>query len=377
MRKTRPPSLRTLLQAVHDDRNDLALSTLSEAQIGWVLASGLGPLLVRAVARDPVARDSPHWPALVGAERAAQVLATAQIEATAEIIDACRPYTTVTLLKGISLAERDYPLPHLRPMRDIDVLVPEDVVGAVQRAVLNLGYREHVDPRFEAYGHHAHPLVHRHTGIWIEVHHRLFPPPLEGPGVDPFAPERVAASLRPSTFAGRVVHRLSDELQVAYVASHWALSPSRVHGGGAVVPMLDVIQLLKRRAVRWDDVVESLRDSHASAHLHLLLGYLRRCGVTSLPEPAMARLARMQPSLDAVRCAILHRILDRYVLEGRQYRGWARPATLDVTWQTLLSAGLPAGNLARVPWRILRRFAARLPGKLAVPHTARPGMPGR
>ena len=360
MSKALGSPLHALLRAIHDDRNDLVLSTFTDAQIRWAVASGLGPFLIRAVERDPAANASPHWPLLFGADRTARVLAAAQFDATVQLVDACRPHTTVTLLKGISLAERDYPSPHLRPMRDIDVLVSPDLVHTVQATLLGLGYREYVDPRFDGYGHHALPLVHPRTGIWIEVHHRLFAPGSELGGVDPFRPERVAANLRSSTFGGRAVNRLTDELEVAYIASHWALSGARVYDGGAVVPMLDLIHLIKGRALRWDDVIDPLSGSLASTHLHLLLGYLLRLGVAGVSRRAVERLARMKPSLDGVRQRVLHGILDRYVVEGRPYRGLARPATIAITWGTLLGPGSSIHNLARVPWRILRRTHGRL-----------------
>jgi hypothetical protein len=67
-----------------------------------------------AVVRDPEVRLSRYWATLHGADLAARVLADVQIEATAEIIDARGSRIDVTLLKGISLAERDYPTPCLR-----------------------------------------------------------------------------------------------------------------------------------------------------------------------------------------------------------------------------------------------------------------------
>ena len=281
------------------------------------------------------------------------MLAAVQIEATAEIVDACGARVVVTLLKGISLSDRDYPAPYLRPMRDIDLLVPEGAVCEVQQTLLGLGYREHPEERVESYGHHAVPLVHPRTGIWVEVHHRLFPPDLGLPGVDPFRPDRVNARIRPSTFTGRLVNRLTDDLQVVYTASHWALSPSRIYNGGGVVAMLDLIHLLKRRGFLWDDVMALVEGSVASAHLYLLLGYLHRSGLVDVPPGTIEHLARMQPCLNSVGGRLLHGILDQYVVDGREYRGLARPGTVDITWRALLGPGPPMRNLARVPWAIL------------------------
>src|SRR5688500_4771769 len=102
------PALLALLGAADAQRDDLALASFPDAQIRWAVASALGPLLLRAGVRDPHVPVARYWATLHGADLAARVQADVQIEATAEIIDACGPHVDVTLLKGISLAERDY-----------------------------------------------------------------------------------------------------------------------------------------------------------------------------------------------------------------------------------------------------------------------------
>jgi hypothetical protein len=62
------PSLLAILRAAHHGRSDLTLSSFTDIQIRWAVTSGLGPLLVRSVARDPAAPASPHWPLLRGAD---------------------------------------------------------------------------------------------------------------------------------------------------------------------------------------------------------------------------------------------------------------------------------------------------------------------
>jgi hypothetical protein len=195
----------------------------------------------------------------------------------------------------------------------------------------------------------------------VEVHHRLFPPDALRPGVDPYRPDEVQSKICPSTFRGRRVNRLTDELQVAYIASHWALSPDRIYGGGGMVAMLDLIHLLKRAGdLRWAEVLGQLEGSRASAHLYLLLGYLQRAGLLEAPPGTIERLAHMQPCLGGIGCRLLYRILDRYVVEGRDYGRLARPGTIYLTWQALLGPGPPVRNLARVPWRMIERAAARM-----------------
>lgn len=79
-------------------------------------------------------------------------------------------------LKGLALAHRDYPDPSLRPLRDIDLLVPRDEVEEAQKLLLS-------QPRFTylaaagrygvEYGHQLPELVDLESGLVIELHHRL------------------------------------------------------------------------------------------------------------------------------------------------------------------------------------------------------------
>jgi hypothetical protein len=362
------PPLLALLRAAHAGRNDLCLSRFTEAQVQWVVANGFGPLLAQALSRDSDAPASSHWPRLRAATLTAQVLAAAQLDAMTEIIDACRAHVPpLTLLKGISLCEAHYPSPHLRPMRDIDVLVADSTAPKVHAILLGLGYREHPEAPADLYRdcHHLVPLVHRRTGIWVEVHRRLFSPRSWLPDVDPFGPERVKSMIRPSTFRGRLVTRLSDEVEVAYIASHWVLSPSRIYYGGGVVAMLDLIHLLKRiPELDWEGILAQVEGSMASTHLYLLLSYLHRHGLLESPAGTIAveRLAGFQRCLGHRGQRILHEILDRYVVDGREYRGLVTPRHVRIIWETLLAPGPSSRNLTMVLWNLLAdRFRRERP----------------
>jgi Uncharacterised nucleotidyltransferase len=358
------PSLLAVLQAAHCDRADLALDAFSESQIRWAVANGLGPILGRAVACDPNGPGSPYWPLLQATDLTAQVLAGEQLEATVQIIDACRGRVPpLTLLKGISICEEYYPSPHLRPMRDIDLLVTEAVVPDIEAILLGLGYHSSPEEPMEFYRQHHHtaPLVHPRTGIWVEVHRRLSPSRHWPSASDAFCPEYVSSNIRPSTFRGRPVNRLSDELQVPYIASHWALSSKLIRGVGAMIAMLDLIYLLKRSPqLRWDEILTHLDGSAAAAHLDLLLGYLDRYELIDIPTDVMRQLARQQRCFGRGGRAILHAIIDRYVVEGRAYSALLTARNIEIAWKTLLRPGWPLGNFARVPWNLLwYRLSAR------------------
>jgi hypothetical protein len=80
------------------------------------------------------------------------------------------------VLKGAALFYLVYPEPGLRPMSDLDILVPESEAGRAQRTLAELGFDAPLLP--------GTVFPHRHLstarlcsgGIWIEVeiHHQLF-----------------------------------------------------------------------------------------------------------------------------------------------------------------------------------------------------------
>ena len=72
------------------------------------------------------------------------------VDTANEVIDVCRELQIrPTLLKGISISEQHYPVAHLRPMGDIDVLIPSDAYDSVESALLRRGYTR--EPNHIAY----------------------------------------------------------------------------------------------------------------------------------------------------------------------------------------------------------------------------------
>ncbi|HQS95372.1 nucleotidyltransferase family protein [Novosphingobium sp. 17-62-19] len=79
-------------------------------------------------------------------------------------------------LKGVRLAYQDYPDARLRPLRDLDLLVPADKAEQAQRLMIACG-RYELAPWAEYYGldfgHQLPELLDTKHGISIEIHHRL------------------------------------------------------------------------------------------------------------------------------------------------------------------------------------------------------------
>jgi hypothetical protein len=349
-----------LLQAASQGRRDLTLSAFDEARIHWAIETGLGPLLLHTTRDDPQAAMSPYGPFLQGADLLARMLTGEQLDAMEEILEACAGrIPPLTLLKGISIRGQYYPEPHLRPMRDIDFLVDETVLPAVASLLYKLGYRQQSlkAPEFYETHHHLMPFVHPQRGVWVEVHRGLFPASTRVGSDRVFGCDHLKTQLRPSAFQGKQVTRLSDELQIVYIASHWAFDFQAI---GGMVAMLDLIYLLKnsKEEVRWDQILDWLDGSVASTYLCLMLFYLHTHHLIAVAPEILHGLFTRQRSFGTLNLKIIHTLIDRYIVDGYPLGRVFDSGRLETLWDTLLSPGPPFRNLMRVPWDVF--LASRL-----------------
>lgn len=352
----RPPIL-DVLTAYRAGRTDHPLAALDARRRAWALESGLGPLLARTCRDDPAAPALADWQHVRGADLAARVVTEELAEATLEIVRACAPRVgPVALLKGIWLSHAVYPEPHLRPMRDVDLLVAPETVADVERILQELGYEPIPNDDVPDYSRHHHATPHRHpdTGVWIEIHRGLVPQ--GGPyGRDAaLSPERVATQLVRAEFRGEPVLRLSDDLQVAYLAAHWAASLKMVAGAGNVSLMLDVLGLAP--SVRWEAVVRDVAGSATASPLYLLVSYLETRGLLALPRGVVDALGAGQRSFGRASLALMHALIDRRQADGEAYGALVRSRrNFEILWTTLLRPRGTLRNLLALPWELAPR----------------------
>jgi hypothetical protein len=351
------PGLMRLVRASARGERGLRLQAFDEDTIRWAIDTGLGPLLVRATADDPDTARSRLWPLLQGANLTARLLSALQMDAMAEIIDACRgEVPPLVLLKGISMCEHDYPEPHLRPMRDLDFLVEEDWTLRVEAILTRLGYvhRSERSDAFYATHHHVAPFFHPDTGIWVDVHRALFGPSSEFGADGVFTVQTLQAELRPSRFRGRVVRRLSDELQLVHVACHWAHG-LRVVGG--MIAMADISYLLNTpTSIRWGQILRWMDGSAAARHLSLLLTYLDQRGLIDVAPDVIHRLRLQQSALDRVTTALGHALLDRYVVGGHDFGAVMSEMNFQRLWRIAVLRKRPSRTFGlRSAWRLRSR----------------------
>jgi hypothetical protein len=281
-------------------------------------------------------------------------------DALCEILDACAERVPpLLLLKGMSICDQYYPEPHLRLMRDMDFLVDAESIPIVESLLRQLGYRQqsHNPPEFYAIHHHRMPFFHPQRNIWVEVHQQLFPAYNRVSADMVFGLPHLKTQCRPAAFQGRPVCRLSDALQIVYIASHWA---TEFRGVGALVALLDLIYLLQcaQKPDVWGHIAEWLPHSVAAVHLCLLLTYLQKYRLIHLAPEILHALLRQQHAFGTVNLKLMHALIDRYMVDGKPFGAVRSLRHLEIVWQTCLLPGPPWRNLVRVPWHLL--IASRL-----------------
>ena len=304
------------------------LEGVDDREIQWALDAGLGPLLYRA-SRDSVLVD---WrDALLSADLTARVRHGNLVDTAKEVVDICQEMQICpTLLKGISISDQHYPVAHLRPMGDIDVLIPADSYGSVEAALLRRGYLRKPDFRVSRGARHGVPLAHPERRTWVELHTALFDDDSLVDSV--FRISNVTAQCVPSTFHGRRVYRLANELQLLYIASCWIGDLARydieIHPS-CVPPLLDVLFLLKasRKELDHSRLAVGAGSETALASLYVMLAYLARHGLDQESHRLSRVLASGQRIVGPLQLEIIHAVLDRYLIGGRL---WNVPLPLPV-----------------------------------------------
>lgn len=294
----RSPALAQLAALVAGRVDPRSLSS-HEAQAVVQLAPrhGLAPMLSWAIEQAGLDPAAPPWTSLAAAQgqwRLGYLLKTSAHTAVQAAFAAAG--IPAIWLKGFALAHTVYPQPLLRPMGDLDVLVPYEQRHAALAAAESLGYHKHLyEPElfadYDELRHHYHLRGHVEDLVALELHFRLLmgdkllPPP----EMDWFWQQS-----RPVVWKDLAFSALSPAAQLLYVSAH-----AIIHHGEIQFYLqryFDLHMLVSRTpGLDWELVLQravALRWTYA---LERALGYTRQYFDTPLPAGVLSELRQMRP----------------------------------------------------------------------------------
>lgn len=162
----------------------------------------------------------------------------------------------VMALKGLHLAELVYRDISLRPMGDLDILVPREQVGDALDVLRRMEYGFDADTR----GNAARlfdtkcnvGLNHRHLPVWLEVHWSLGEPPNRYVAAIGNIWRRAA----PGSLGDAAVALMPTEFVLLHVCAHLSCN----HGFAfSLRALCDIAEIVRRNSLDWDIVVEQGR----------------------------------------------------------------------------------------------------------------------
>jgi len=295
-----------------------------DRQLDWILRAGLGPLL-RWTASD--GEDIPaEWArSLLAADLTARVRHANLVATAVAVLDVCRDLgVEATLLKGASVSDRLYPAGHMRPMADVDVLVPAASEARVAAELLRRGFERLPYPKTPGQ-HHGAPLRHARRRTIVELHIALFPESAPVHSAAIFLPQYLQAHRHVSRYHGTEAGHLSAEIQLAYIAAAWFNDMTRYRFQPSFLATLfDAVLLLKADGptLDWDELLRSLDNEMVKSSLYALLTYVTRFGTTPPPQQVLRRLAKNGGLVGPLQRRMIHAALDRYLLGARV---WSMP----------------------------------------------------
>lgn len=345
----------------------LAPQAMADSRVvEWIILSGLGPLACYLIRSGGVEEDQiPE--AIRGAELTGRLQTRNLTDALASTLDVLADAGIAPVaMKGITFAHGYYPQPHLRIMKDVDLLVSTDRREPAEAALLAAGFVRGDGMTFERYlpHHHAAPLYHAEKQLWVEIHSALLPPAARASAEAPFNYTSLAEISRPGPVGPGFSSRLSPEVELMLLATAWCRDLGDDFGEpGLQRRLFDAVFLLREEPeLDWEKIQAWSNDTLVGKCCGVLLSYLARH--TALPASALQTLGRMENQFQGRRVTgLTHNLLDRYLLADRHQSRWFSRGALANTFTTLLAPTPPWQSVAGLPLNVLfpqkngKRFA--------------------
>ncbi|HIE52229.1 MAG TPA: hypothetical protein EYP85_10760 [Armatimonadetes bacterium] len=359
---------RTALNAAQQQH----LARLLSAPLDWERLSraawghGVAPLLHRHLRQQALSELVPE-PVRTSLERWAHATAFRNLKLLTELrsflLAGERAGLPVIVLKGAALAEPVYGHLGLRPMVDVDLLVPQQALPLAESVLEHLGYRPdfpHACSR-RAWEHHYVHLAYRRPGAIgpVELHWDLVPP-------YPRVPFQLnVAQIWPRTQVVTIVQMpakvLAGEDLLLYLSLHHFH-----HGGETLLGFCDVAEVIRRWGDRlsWLTLVRRAKEAKAARVVGYTLWWVREYLGAPVPSEVIATLCPQATIIDCWRQRLdgspipaAHLIGNPWARLGRQLLLLSGPVfRCCFVWQSLLPSASAFSRfhpLERSVWRYL------------------------
>lgn len=239
-------------------------------------------------------------------------------------------------LKGVSLALRDYPEPGLRPMRDVDLLLPPEEAARAQAFLLAHEYYRlapwATDKTVEP-AHHFWNLQDIAMELTIEVHHRLNATPRWQHEHKLIA--RILASESTMQVSAREIRVTDPITNLLHLVEHATLH--HAFDNGPLI-LADLHYLVRRHQIDWPSLITQARELDLLRPLQLIAEIARAFGAAWIPSELPPRADLQHVFLPAACRAMLQG--DELAQQGKMLRpvdpgSGKRGMWRDALWRAL------------------------------------------
>ena len=193
-------------------------------------------------------------------------------------------------LKGIALTPLYYGDFGLRPMEDLDILVPTASAAAAARLLNGKGWKSVFEAQLQSAGfmrtRNAASFLNA-DGLDIDLHWHVSPECCKPNADDVFWCHSQCVTLN-----GVETRTLSDTDHLFHAC---------IHGGapndfGAIRWIVDSAQILRSRSIEWERLIAQGQEFDLVRRLQRTLGYLHKTFALPIPAPVIEQLMALEPS---------------------------------------------------------------------------------
>lgn len=205
------------------------------------------------------------------------------------------------LLKGAAYIVRDLPLARRRFSGDVDILVPWDRLGEVERALHGDGWRqqgtdEYDELYYRRWMHELPPMVHLLRGSVLDVHHAILPRTTRhSPPTEKLLSELWMVGNPDAEVVGALRCTLSARDMILHSAAH-LFHDSYLKGGlRGLADLHDLVAQFSAQPGFWDGLVARAVELRLGRSLFYGMRYAHRLLGTPIPSGAWSAIGRTAP----------------------------------------------------------------------------------